>query len=108
MRSHSEETLAEVIETFISTLLYLDDVLSIDKYFFDNMATPIYPSEHSVKWCQCLRYRGLFSVLHLSTSDGFVKTELYDKQDEFDFDILNFPLLDGDVLVRYIMLFIIQ
>ena len=35
--------------------------------------------------------------LHLSISDGFVKTKIYDKRDDFDFDIVNFPFLDGDV-----------
>ena len=35
--------------------------------------------------------------LHLSISDGFVKTKIYDERDDFDFDIVNFPLLDGDV-----------
>ena len=29
-------------------------------------------------------------------SDGFVKTKLYDKRDDFDFDIVNFPFLDSD------------
>ena len=29
--------------------------------------------------------------------DGFVQTEIYDKRDDFDFDIVNFPFLDGDV-----------
>ena len=38
-----------------------------------------------------------FLDLHLSISDGFVKTKIYDKRDEFDFDIVNFPYLDGDV-----------
>ena len=27
----------------------------------------------------------------------FVKTKTYDKRDDFDFDIVNFPFLDGDV-----------
>ena len=27
----------------------------------------------------------------------FVKTKIYDKRDDFDFDIVNFPFLDGDV-----------
>ena len=31
------------------------------------------------------------------TLDGFVKTKIYDKRDGFDFDIVNFPFLDGDV-----------
>ena len=35
--------------------------------------------------------------LHLSISDGFVKTKIHDKRDDFDFDIVNFPFLDGDV-----------
>ena len=35
--------------------------------------------------------------LHLSISDGFVKTKIYDKRDDFDFDIVNFPFIDGDV-----------
>ena len=34
--------------------------------------------------------------LHLSISDGFVKTKIYDKRDDFDFDLVNFPFLDGD------------
>ena len=35
--------------------------------------------------------------LHLSISDGFVKTKIFHKRDEFDFDIVNFPFLDGDI-----------
>ena len=31
-----------------------------------------------------------FLDLHLSISDGFVKTKIYDKRDDFDFDIVNF------------------
>ena len=38
-----------------------------------------------------------FLDLHLSISDCFVKTKIYDKRDDFDFDIVNFPFLDGDV-----------
>ena len=36
-----------------------------------------------------------FLDLHLSISDGFVSTKIYDKRD--DFNIVNFPFLDGDV-----------
>ena len=38
-----------------------------------------------------------FLDLHLSISDGFVKTKIYDKRDDFDFDIVNFPFLNSDV-----------
>ena len=35
--------------------------------------------------------------LHLSISNGFVSSKIYDERDDFDFDIVNFPFLDGDV-----------
>ena len=38
-----------------------------------------------------------FFDLHLSISDGFVNTKIYDERNDFDFDIVNFPFLDGDV-----------
>ena len=38
-----------------------------------------------------------FSDLHLIIANGFVSSKLYDKRDDFDFDIINFPCLDGDV-----------
>ena len=33
----------------------------------------------------------------LSISNGIVSTKIYDKRDDFDFEIVNFPFLDGDV-----------
>ena len=35
--------------------------------------------------------------LHLSISNGFVNTIIFIKRDDFEFDIVNFPFLDGDV-----------
>ena len=34
---------------------------------------------------------------HLSISNGFVSSKIYDKRDDFDFYIVNFPFLHGDV-----------
>ena len=36
-------------------------------------------------------------MTNLSISNGFVSSKIYDKRDDFDFDIANFPCLDGDV-----------
>ena len=44
--------------------------------------------------------------LHLSISDGFVKIKIYDKRDDFDFDIVNFPFLDGGFPRLHPMVFI--
>ena len=38
-----------------------------------------------------------FLDLHLSISNGFLSSKIYDKRDDFYFDIVNFPFLDGDV-----------
>ena len=38
-----------------------------------------------------------FFNLHLSFSNGFVSSKIYDKRDDFDFDIVNFPVLDSYV-----------
>ena len=35
--------------------------------------------------------------LRLSISNGFVSSKIYDKRDDFDFDIVSFPFIDGDV-----------
>ena len=38
-----------------------------------------------------------FLDLHLSISNDIVSTKIYDKRDDFDFEIVNFPFLGGDV-----------
>ena len=39
-----------------------------------------------------------FLDLHLKFDDsGKLSTKIYDKRDDFNFDIVNFPYLDGDV-----------
>ena len=35
--------------------------------------------------------------IHLSIANGFVSSKMYDKRDDFDSDIVNFPFLDGGV-----------
>ena len=92
MLSLSDDNQPEVIEAFNSTSRYLGDLLNIDNNFFDSMINHIYPSELQLKDTE-----SSFLDLHLSISDGFVKTKIYDKRVDFDFDIVNIPFLDGDV-----------
>ena len=33
----------------------------------------------------------------MSTTNGIVSSKIYDKQDDFNFEIVIFPFLDGDV-----------
>ena len=96
MLSLSEDTQSDVIEAFNFTSRYLDGILNIDNNFFDSMVNRIYPSELQLNKAVSAT-EASFLDLHLSISDGFVKIKIYDKRDDFDFDIVNFPFLDGDV-----------
>ena len=71
--------------------------MNIDNNFFDSMVNRIYPSELQLDKANASDPEASFLDLHLSISDGFVKTKIYDKRDDFDFDMVNFPFLDGDV-----------
>ena len=95
MLSLSEDNQSDVIEAFNSTSRYLDDLLNIDNNFFDSMVNRIYPSELQLNKANVSDTEASVLDLHLSISDGFVQTKIYDKRD--DFDIVNFPFLDGDV-----------
>ena len=56
-----------------------------------------YSSELQLNKANVSNTEASFLDLHLSLSDGFVKTIIYDKRDNFDFDNVNLPFLDGDV-----------
>ena len=71
--------------------------MNIDNDFFDSMVYRMYPSELQFSKANVSDTEASFLVLHLSISDDFVKTKIYDKLDDFNFDIVNFPFLDGDV-----------
>ena len=76
-----------VQEAFNSTSRYLGDLLNIDKSrsrnnFFDSMVNRIYPSELQLNKANVSDTVASFLYLHLSISDGFVKTKIYDKRDD--------------------------
>ena len=88
---------AYIIEAFISTSRYLDDLLNIYNPYFEGMVNQIYPPELQLNKANTSDTEAPFLDLHLSISNGFVSFKIYDKCDDFDFDIVNFPFLDGDV-----------
>ena len=96
MRSFAGVKQAEIIEAFKSTSRYLDDLLSIDNPYFEGMVNRIYPPELLNK-ANTTDTEAPFLDLHISISNGFVLSKIYDKRDDFDFCIVNFPFLDGDI-----------
>ena len=97
MMSLSDDTQADVIDAFNTTSKYLDDILNINNVYFDNMVSQIYPSELQLNKANTSDTEAAFLDLHLSISNDTVSTKIYDKRGDFDFEIVNFPFLDGDV-----------
>ena len=94
--SLSDDKQADVIGAFNTTSRYLDDILNINNVYFDNMVSQIYPSELQLNKANTSDTEAAFLDLHLSISYDIVSTKIYDKRDDFDFEIGN-PILDGDV-----------
>ena len=97
MMSLSDDKQADVIDAFNITSRYLDDILNINNVYFDNMVSQIYPSELQLNKTNTSDTEAAFLDLHLSISNDIVSTKIYDKRDDFYFEIVNFPFLDDDV-----------
>ena len=85
------------IEAFNSTYRYLDDLLNIDNAYFEQMVGQIYPTELQLNKANSSDTEAPFLDLNLSMTNGIVSSKIYDKRDDFNFEIVNFPFLDGDV-----------
>ena len=97
MVSLSDDKQADVIDAFNTTSRYLDDILTINNVYFDNMLSQIYPSELRLNKANTSDTEAAFIDLHLSITNDIVSTKIHDRRDDIDFEIVNFPFLDGDV-----------
>ena len=94
MDSLNHDNQADVIEAFNSTSRYLDELLNP---YFESMVKQIYPPELQLNKATNTDTEAPLLDLHLSVTNEFVSSKIYDKRDDFDFDIVNFPFLDGNV-----------
>ena len=92
----------DLIGAFNSTSRYLDDLLNIDNIHFEHKVNTIYPAELQRNKANASDTEAAFLDLDLDLSihNDIVSTKISDKRDDFTFDIVNFPFLDGDVLRR--------
>ena len=61
------------------------------------MLGQIYPTELQLNKANSSDAEAPFLDLNLSIINGIVSSKIYDKEDGFYFEIVNFPFLDGDV-----------
>ena len=97
MKTLSPVNQADIIKAFNSTSRYLDDLLNIDNIYFDQMVDQIYPTELKINRANSSDTEAPFLDFNLYIYNGTISTKIYDKRDDFDFDIVNFLFLDGDV-----------
>ena len=61
------------------------------------MVSQIYPLELQLNKTNTSDTEAAYLDLHSSISNDTFSTNIYDKRDDSDFEIVNFPFLDGDV-----------
>ena len=64
------------------------------------MVHRIYPAEFELYKANDSDTEAAFLDLNLSIHNDIVSTKIYDKRDDFNFGIVNFPFLDGNVPQR--------
>ena len=83
---------------FNFTYRYIDDVLSINNPDFGNHQGQMYPAVFEIKDTTESNTSASYLDLLLSIeSDGQPRTSLYDKRDDFNFHITNFPFLSSNI-----------
>ena len=85
------------IKLMLLSFRYLDDLLNIDNPYFEGMVNQIYPPELRLNRASTTDTEAPFLDLHRSIANGFDSSKINGKRDDFDFDIVNFPFLGGDV-----------
>ena len=69
----------------------MDDILNINNIYFDNMVRKIHPAEFQLNIANTSATEASFLDLSLFIFNDIVSTKIYDKRDDFYFEIVNFP-----------------
>ena len=89
--SLSDDKQADNIGAFNTTSRYLHDNLNINNVNFYNVVSEIYPSELQLNKANTSDTKAAFLELHLSIANDIVSTKIYNKRDNSDFEVVNFP-----------------
>ena len=88
----------KLTRSFNFTFRYIDDVLLPNNSRFDDFVDRIYPIELEIKDTTDTDRSPSYLDLHFEIdSEGRLKTKLYDKRDDFNFPIVNFPFICSNI-----------
>ena len=88
------KTCSSITDSIQGAVIYdiLIDLFRRNPYsYFEGIVNQIYPPELQLNKVDESNSEAPCLDLHLSISHGFVSSKIYDKRDDFDFDIVIFP-----------------
>ena len=101
MLSLSDNNQTDIIEALNTASRYLDDLLNIDNTYFEQMVGQIYPTELQLNKANSSDTEAPFLDLNLSITNGIVSSKIYDKQDDFNFEIQSKLFITSLVITEY-------
>ena len=93
-----KKTEKKLSQSFNSTCRYIDDILSLTNCRHANYVDRIYPNELNIKDTIDTDRSASYLDLHFEfETNGWWRTKLYDKRDDFNFPIVNFPFICSNI-----------
>ena len=90
----------KLARSFNFTFRYIDDVLSLNNSRFGDFVDRLYPIELEIKDTTDTDRSASYLDLHLEIDrEGRLRTKRYDKRDDFNFPIVNFPFICSNIPV---------
>ena len=85
-------------KSFNFTYRYIDDVLSLNNSLFSDYISDIYPAELEIKdTTDAQNHASYLDLLLTYEHDHRLQVKLYDKRDDFNFHIVNFPFICSNI-----------
>ena len=95
-----------IIKLILLKLLIQPPDINIDNPYFEQMVGQIYPTELQLNKANSSDTEAQFLELNLSITNGIVSSKIYDKWDDFNFEIVIFHLLKDMFLALLPMVYI--
>ena len=85
-------------KSFNFTFRYIDDILSLNNSKFSDYINDIYPEELEIKETTDNSISSSFlDLLFEFDNDNRLRVTIYDKRDDFNFNIVNYPFLCDNI-----------
>ena len=87
-----------ILKAFKGCCRYIDDLLLVNNFdLMKRYMSDIYPKELALVPDDSDGLHAPFLTLNLPIKEGVVTASIFDKRDDFDFPIVNFPTLTGNI-----------